>query len=103
MGTDIFTHDGNDYLVTVDYFSNFFEIDRLEDATSKSVIDKLKQHFARHGIPNQVVSENAQTFKSEKFRQFKKQWYFEHINSSARYPQSNGKAENVNMLILIQC
>ncbi|XP_052785334.1 uncharacterized protein K02A2.6-like [Mya arenaria] len=94
VGTDIFTLDDNNYLVTVDYFSNFFEIDKLEDMTSRCVIGKLKQHFARHGIPNQLVSDNAQTFKSEKFKQFTLQWDFEHVTSSARYPQSNGKAES---------
>ena len=85
---------GNDYLVIVDYYSNFFEVDKLEDSSSKSVIGKLKQHFARHGVPTQLLSDNAQTFKSERFRQFEKQWDIEHITSSARYPQSNGKSEN---------
>ena len=94
VGTDIFVFDDKNYLVTVDYFSNFFEIDALEDITSKCVISKLKQHFARHGIPNVLVSDNAQVFKSEKFKKFRNQWDFEHITSSARYPQSNGKAEN---------
>jgi hypothetical protein len=28
MGVDIFTYEGNEYLVTVDYYSNYWELDR---------------------------------------------------------------------------
>ncbi|XP_053406305.1 uncharacterized protein LOC128559147 [Mercenaria mercenaria] len=94
VGTDVFTFDGNDYLVTVDYFSNFFEIDRLYETTSKEIVAKLKQHFARHGISERVISDNASVYKSEKFKSFSRRWDFTHVTSSARYPQSNGKAEN---------
>ena len=50
-------HHGRDYLVTVDCYSSFFEIDFLSDTSSKSVISKLKHHFARHGIPDVVISD----------------------------------------------
>ncbi|XP_053389324.1 uncharacterized protein LOC128552315 [Mercenaria mercenaria] len=77
-----------------DYFSNFFEIDRLYETTSKEIVAKLKQHFARHGIPERVISDNASVYKSEKFKSFSRKWDFTHVTSSARYPRSNGKAEN---------
>ena len=57
IATDIFTIEGRNYLLTVDYFNNFFEIDFLENTTSETVISKLKHHFARHGIPDKVVSD----------------------------------------------
>lgn len=47
---DIFTYQNQDYLVTVDYFSDFFELDILTDTSAMTVIDCLKQQFARHGI-----------------------------------------------------
>ena len=81
-------------MVTVDYNSNFFEIDRVEPATSKVVIQKLKQHFARHGIPDTLISDQAAIFKSEQFKSFEFNWDFEHKFSSARHAQSNGKSEN---------
>ena len=31
VGTDLFSLDGRDYLITVDYLSNFWEVDRLSD------------------------------------------------------------------------
>jgi len=38
--------------VAVDYYSNVWEVDRMESSTTATaVISMLKQHFARHGIP----------------------------------------------------
>ena len=56
IGTDLSCFSGNDYLITVDYYSSFFEMDRLYDTLSKTVISKLKQYFARWGIPETVIS-----------------------------------------------
>ena len=50
VGTDIFTICGRNYLVTVDYFSQFFEVDYLPELDSETVITKLKHHFCRYGI-----------------------------------------------------
>ena len=47
IGTDLFQFQNKDYLVTIDYFSNFFEIDYLSTTTSNTVIKKLKGHMAR--------------------------------------------------------
>ena len=45
VGADLMTLDDKNYLVTVGYFSNFVEVDRLETTTSAAAIYKLKQHF----------------------------------------------------------
>nr|XP_002738307.1 PREDICTED: uncharacterized protein K02A2.6-like [Saccoglossus kowalevskii] len=94
VGTDQFVLNGRDYLVTVDYYSNYWEIDYLPDTTAKTVISKLKAQFARHGIPDTCISDNGPQEVSEAFKKFSKDWGFEHITSSPRYPQSNGKVEN---------
>ena len=80
--------------MTVDYYSNFIEIDRLYNTTSSEVIHKLKAHMARHGIPEHVVSDNGPQYNSDEFRRFAMTYEFEHVTSSPRYPQSNGKAES---------
>ena len=59
IGTDLFTIKSRNYLVTVDYFSNFIEVDYLVETTSDAVINKLKHHFARYGIPDVVISDNG--------------------------------------------
>ena len=66
----------------------------MKPATSKVVIQKLKQHFARHGIPDTLISDQAAIFKSEQFKYFEFNWDFEHKFSLARHAQSNGKSEN---------
>ena len=94
IGCDIFEFEKKSYLVTVDYYSNFFEVDRLEQLTSLAVIKKLKSHFARFGIPNSLVTDNGPQFISDDFRDFSMKYQFEHITTSPYHHQSNGKAES---------
>ena len=94
VGTDLFTWEGQEYLVLVDYYSNFWEVDLLPQTTSTAVINKLKAHFARYGSPTQLVSDNGPQFTSETFRSFSTNWDFEHLCSSPGHSQSNGKAES---------
>ena len=93
VGTDLCELNGRHYLVLVDYYSNFIEFDHLKETTSEKVIEFCKSQFARHGIPDIVISDNGPQFSSEKFRQFAACYKFEHRTSSPYYPQSNGKAE----------
>uniref|UniRef100_A0ABM0MBB3 Uncharacterized protein LOC100372575 n=1 Tax=Saccoglossus kowalevskii TaxID=10224 RepID=A0ABM0MBB3_SACKO len=82
VGIDQFVFDGNDYLVTVDYFSNFWEVDYLPNTETKTIIRKLKAHFARHGMPDICISDNGPQEGSEEFEKFSKAWNFKHITSS---------------------
>ena len=58
------------------------------------VIRKLKAHFARHGIPEQLVTDNGSQFTSRDFLKFSRDWDFEHLTSSPHHSQGNGKAES---------
>ena len=49
VGQDLFTLGDENYLVTVDYYSDYFELDLLSGTTAESVINATKRHFARHG------------------------------------------------------
>ena len=49
--------------------------------------------FARHGIPEIVVSDNGPQFSAELYATFAKDYGFEHVTSSPYYPQGNGEAE----------
>ena len=89
IGIDLFQWDNKNYLVTVDYYSNFIEIDQLESNTRTStVIKKLKSHFARYGSPCQVVSDNAAIFTADQFSDW------EHMKISPENSHANGKAES---------
>ena len=94
MGVDLFEFETRQYLITTDYFSNFWDIDNMTSTTSVAVIRKLKSIFARHGVPDKLRSDNGPQFSSEQFSVFATEWGFRQSTSSPRYPQSNGKAEN---------
>ena len=95
VATDLFTFENRNYLVLVDYYSNFIELDYLADTSSQTVIHKLKMHFARHGVPDYVVSDNGPQYTSLEFRRFATTWKFKHVTTSPHYPQANGMAESV--------
>ena len=45
IAVDLFQLNGRDYMVTVDYYSSFFEVDSLTTKTAVEVIRKLKAHL----------------------------------------------------------
>ena len=55
VAADLFELNGKSYLVTVDYFSDFFGLNHLRSTSSVYVIRKLKGHFAKYGIPEQLI------------------------------------------------
>lgn len=93
VGTDLFHCNGKDYVIVVDYYSNFPEIALLTSATANSVITHVKSIFARHGIPETVVSDNGPCYNCREWQQFAKHYGFHHVTSSPHHPQANGKAE----------
>ena len=94
IAVDLFELNGTEYMVTVDYYSSFFEVDRLTTKKAEEVIKKLKAHLSRHGIPDQLISDNGQPFASDSFQEFANTYSFDHVTSSPTYAQSNGKVEN---------
>ena len=94
VGIDLFEMKNQTFLVTVDYYSNFWEVDRVEGTRTKDIIRKLRPHFARYGIPSIVVSDNGPQFASEEFNKFSEDWEFEHRQSSPGHQQANGLAES---------
>ena len=77
----------------MDYFSRLIEIYKLSKETSKEVINHVKSIIARHGIPQQIVSDNGPQFSAIEFSMFAKEYGFTHTTSIPRYPQVNGEAE----------
>lgn len=94
VGVDLFEIKGRHYLVTIDYYTNFIEADYLSTTTTTQVITKLKSHFARFGIPTQLVSDCGPQFTADEFKNFVTTWGISHKTSSPGHHQSNGKAES---------
>lgn len=95
VASDLFYFDNKDYLITVDYYSRYFEVDALPDTKSSTVIRKLKAHFARMGVPSHFYSDNGPCYTSSLFEEFAKEWNFTHVTSSPLHPISNGLAEKM--------
>ena len=93
IAVDLFMFNKKHYMITVDYYSDYFEIDRLYCTTTSAIVKNLKNHFARHGIPDKVMTDNGPNFVSDKFVKFAESWNFLHTSSSSYYSRSNGKAE----------
>ena len=93
VGQDLFVLGKENYLVTVDFYSDYFELDLLKDTTAETVINATKSHFARHGIAD-MVTDNGPQYSSEQFATFSREWEFQHTTSSPLHSQSNGKSES---------
>ena len=91
VGVDLFELNKKEYLITVDY-SNFCEVDRLTSTTSSAVVLKLKNHFARYGCPNHLISDYG--LSSCHQGKFTNDWDFEHRTSSPGNSNANGKVES---------
>ena len=86
VATDLFEWKQHTYLLIVDYYSRYIEIARLKSTNADEVITHTKSIFARHGIPEVVLSDNGPQFASAAYRQFAENFQFEHITSSPYYP-----------------
>lgn len=93
IAMDLCDHNKHTYLVVSDYFSRYLEILHMPTTTASQVVLKLKTLFARFGCPDQAVSDNGPQFACEEFREFAREFDFQHITSSPHNPQGNGHAE----------
>lgn len=92
VGVDVMTVDGLDYLVVVDYHSKWPELAKLERKTAQHIIMHLKSIFARHGVPEIMMSDNM-PFASYEFGLFAEEWGINQVTSSPTYARSNGQVE----------
>lgn len=93
VAVDLFHLNGQQYLLIVDYFSGFWEVEPLPSTLLSDVIKKMKMHFVRYSMPDVVVSDNGPQFAAQEFQCFSKTWQFQ-LNATSHYPKSNGKGEN---------
>lgn len=93
LASDLFEWEGEQHIVTVDYYSKFIEVDQLTNITSKTVIEALKRQFSCHRIPEKLRTDNRPQYVSAEFKAFCDDYNIEHSTLSPHYPQANGEAE----------
>ncbi|KAA3672551.1 uncharacterized protein DEA37_0012518, partial [Paragonimus westermani] len=94
VAVDLFSHADKSYILLVDYFSDFFEIEKINSTSAEEIIGRLEAQFARYGIPECVRSDGGPQFSTQQFAEFAEKWRFKHEVSSPHHSQSNGKAES---------
>lgn len=79
--------------MTVDHYSDYIEVDVLKDLTGRCMAETCRVNFARHGVPQLVVTDNGTHFINEEMKKMAISWNFEHSTSAPHHQQANGKAE----------
>nr|XP_058942016.1 uncharacterized protein K02A2.6-like [Pocillopora verrucosa] len=91
---------GEHILVVVDYYSRYYKVAVVRKITSEKTIECLETIFARHGLPEVLVSDNVPKLVSEKFKALLKENGIKHQRVTTRWAQENGKVERQNRSIL---
>ena len=65
----------------------------MPSITSEATIAKLRDIFARYGIPQQLVIDNGSQFTPEEFCKFMKANGIKHTLVALYHPRSNGQTE----------
>ena len=92
LATDLFELKGSTYILLVDCYSRFVEVQKMTSTTTASIIAFLKPMFAWYRIPATLISNNGPRFSSAEMQEFPELYGFYHI-TSLYYPQANGQAE----------
>ena len=68
------------------------------------IVGKLKHHFARHGCPEHLISDNGPQYTSSVMKKMVQQWGISHQTSSPGNSQANCAAEaSVETAIRLLC
>ena len=85
---------GQLFLIVIDAYSKWIEVYLTSSTSTTATIEKLRQAFANHGLPEMVVSENGSGFASEELADFMARNEILHVKTAPRHPSSNGLVES---------
>lgn len=91
---------GESILVVIDYYSRFYEVEILKSTTVEVIISRLKEMFARHGMPNVIMCDNGTQFANNKLYEWANINGFKIVHSAPLWPQANGEVERQNRSLL---
>ncbi|XP_052126610.1 uncharacterized protein K02A2.6-like [Frankliniella occidentalis] len=97
IAVDILDFNGKYFLVTVDCYSKWLDVNSLSSTKSSSVNNVLEHLFSVHGIPEVIYSDNV-PFNSKEFQQFLQMYNCQNLTCSPHHHQSNGLAEKATPL-----
>ena len=95
------TRTGNKYIIVlVNYLTKWVEAEPLKEIGSNDVVKFLKKVFARHGVPELLITDNGPQFISDKTIAFLDLHDVYVHYATTYYPSTNGEVENRNKEII---
>ena len=70
VASDLFELNKVNYILVVDYFSRYVEVQHLSSTTASNVIRALKSIFSHHGVPSVLVTDNGPQYDSREMKEF---------------------------------
>ena len=90
---DIGFIDKQQFLIYVDSYSCWLDVQPLKNLKSTTLIDSFRDIFKYVGIPDSIVTDNGSNFVSDEMSKFFNSNYIKHFKTPAYHHQSNGLAE----------
>ena len=92
---------GNKYILTaVDHYSGWPEMWPIPDKRSENVVQLVMEELIpRFSVPEVILSDNGQEFKSNIFEQMLESLNIHHICTSPYHPQSNSRVERFHRVL----
>lgn len=86
-------------IVLVDLHSKWPEVAACGTVTSASIINFLSDLFWRHGLPDNLISDNGPQFISNEFESFLSSHGIRHNKTAVYNPPANGACERFNKVL----
>ena len=87
---------GQSYLIMVDAYSKWIEVQEMgSNTTASKTIEVMRRIFSYHGLPQRLVTDSGPQFRSSEFQDFMKVNGIKHQLTPPYHPSSNGQAERM--------
>ena len=95
LASDYCHMNGVNYLMIADRYSGWLSVLYVGkgEFDSENLIHVLRDYFMTFGVAEEISSDGASQYKSEKLEKFLKQYGVRHRVSSSYFPHSNTRAE----------
>ena len=92
----MFHFNSSDYLLIADYYSKYLFIKKVPKGnfSSLKIVKLTKQIFGEQATPKFVRSDHGPQYDGQAYKQFSREYGFQHVTSSPHYPRSNGFIES---------
>ena len=84
---------GHHFLVYADRYTGWAEVIKPSSTSFRNLEPILLKWFTTFGVPEELSADGGPPFNSSDYRDFLHKWGIQKRQSSAHYPQSNGRAE----------